>query len=66
MIADAPWIRDAEMYGDGPCLEPECPVCGSRCETIYEIGGSVVGCEHCVDEYDAYEWLAQKIEDGRE
>ena len=37
-LPDAPWIREAEMFGpppydDGP--DPVCPICGEECETIY-------------------------------
>ncbi len=57
MIADAPWVRDAELNGIGESLpDPVCPVCGAECEHIFLIGGEVVGCECCVEVKDACEW----------
>lgn len=56
-IPDAPWIRDAEMYGDDPPPEAHCPCCGDECENLYvDSGGEVVGCEHCVETVDAWDW----------
>lgn len=67
MIADAPWIREAEMYGvdDGP--EIRCPICGEECEEIIlDNGGNVCGCEHCTRSKDAYEWYQDRLEAGRD
>ena len=54
---DAPYIREAEMFGM-PSPEPvECPICGKECEEIYEDrDGYVFGCEHCVKCHDSYDW----------
>ena len=63
MVADAPWIRDAEMNGDEETIEVECPVCGQRCETLFtnRQTNEVFGCECCIRIEDAYEWA-----EGRE
>lgn len=36
---------------------PECPVCGKKAETFYEIKKTyeIVGCEYCINELDADE-----------
>ena len=56
MLADAPWIREAENDGmpDGP--DPKCPLCGQECSTLYVVDGEVLGCENCVETVDAYDW----------
>ena len=66
-LPDAPWIREAEMYGmppydDGP--DPTCPVCGEECETIYtDKDGDPVGCDQCVTLWEAYEWCEKHREE---
>jgi len=65
-IPDAPWIRDAEMNGMPHPETVYCPCCGERCFTIYEGSGLVFGCEKCVKERDAAEWLEQKRTEERE
>ena len=36
---------------------PCCPWCGAECDTLYRIPtGEIVGCEHCVDTLDAWEY----------
>lgn len=66
-LPDAPWIREAEMYGmppydDGP--DPTCPVCGEECETIYtDKDGEPVGCDQCVTLWEAYEWCDKHREE---
>ena len=65
-IPDAPYIREAEMYGM-PSPDPvHCPVCGKECEEIYkDKDGDVVGCEHCVQSEDAYQWWEWNKPDDR-
>lgn len=61
-MLDAPYIREAELFGI-PDLDPvECPCCGKTCKTIYKAGPDVIGCNHCIDAIDAYDWAAE----GRE
>ena len=43
-----------------------CPVCGEECETFYKIIHEIVGCEKCVDEVDAYEYMQDMEEAERE
>lgn len=56
MIPNAPYITEAERYGMPHPVPVRCPECGEECETIYASGGTVFGCEHCVDVMDADEW----------
>ena len=65
-VPDAPWIREAEMYGI-PSDDPvHCPVCGEECETIYEDKfGTVFGCDECVCTRDAYDWAEEQREAER-
>lgn len=40
---------------------PICPVCGEECDTVYrDRCGDYVGCEHCVESKDAWEWLEEQ------
>ena len=63
-IPDAPWIRQAEMYGvPDNDITPDiidCPVCGKACSTIYAKWPDVFGCENCVDVWDADEWWIEE------
>ncbi len=55
-IPDDPVIRSMEKYGEPPwgSREPICPVCGTECSTIYKNAlGEIVGCNECVETYDA-------------
>jgi len=67
-IPDAPWIRQAELYGY-PADEPdpvECPCCGEECETIYaDRDGNVFGCDRCVMKQDSWEWAEEEKERTR-
>ena len=69
-LPDAPWIREAEMYGMPPYDEgpdPVCPICGHECpETIFLQDGDVVGCENCIDAQDANDWAADEWERQKE
>lgn len=66
-IPDAPWIREAEQLGMPPYGDdPECPVCGASCQTVYEDqSGSICGCDRCMRTMDAWEWMEQEIENNR-
>jgi len=50
------------IYGDGiPEIPPDnrakCPVCGSRCDTVYlDRDDEVVGCDMCLQRVDAGAW----------
>lgn len=65
-IPDAPWIREAEMYGY-PDDEPvHCPVCGEDCSTIYsDKYGNVFACDQCLCSTDAWEWAEDEREASR-
>lgn len=59
MIDDAPWIREAERYGEEEPPTIYCPVCGAEePEEFYtdETGIDVLGCSYCIKRYDPYEW----------
>ena len=61
MIPDHPTIKNCENtgYPDGRELqEPMCPRCGRECETIYyDSNGDIVGCENCIECWDAWDEL---------
>ena len=40
---------------------PICPVCGEQCETIKRQDGEVIGCDKCVIDEDAWQWLEDEI-----
>lgn len=49
-------IQEPELY-------PICPVCGAECEKIiYSTQGDIVGCDECIKEVDAWEWMAEEYE----
>ena len=66
-IPDAPYIREAEMYGMPPYdddPDPTCPICGKECETIYtDKDGEAFGCNECVTLWEAYEWCDEHREE---
>jgi len=45
---------------------PICPLCGCECYTIFLRFGEVIGCDECVDNEDAYEWMKEQEEEQRE
>lgn len=69
-VPDAPWIREAEMWGMPPYDDPpdvHCPVCGKLCDTIYKDKfGDEVGCENCIVTEDAYEWDEERRQKEKE
>ena len=45
-----------------PDRVPICPICGEECETIKrDTTGDICGCEHCVTDEDAWEWMWAEI-----
>lgn len=45
---------------------PVCPECGQECERVYlDVNGRVIGCDNCILELNAYEWLADEMEADR-
>ena len=65
-IPDAPWIRQAELYGVPDDDPVECPICGNDCDTIYlDKSGVVCGCENCMTKQDAWDWREEEKERGR-
>lgn len=66
-VPDAPWIREAEMFGYPPNDDPPviCPVCGAECETVFFSDvrwKDIVACNKCLREQDAYEWRDEEEE----
>ena len=43
--------------------QPVCPVCGGEAYRVFLRNGEVVGCDLCLLEIDAYEWLQEEKED---
>ena len=40
---------------------PECPLCDEECETLFiSDENEVLGCEHCVNTKDSWEWMADQ------
>lgn len=63
MIPDAPWIRNAELYGVDEPDPVICPICGEECGTIYkDRNGDVFGCDNCVEIMEAYDYLQEEKE----
>ena len=65
-IPDAPYIREAETYGMPPygdVPDPVCPVCRRECVTIYALQGEAVGCDECLEPWDASEWYERHTVD---
>ena len=68
-LPDAPWIREAEIFG--PPGDEEitysCPVCGAdEPEDFYfDRGGDICGCSECMKRKDAYEYMYDKLMDER-
>ena len=45
---------------------PRCPVCGEECESIFlDQLNNIVGCDCCLLELNAYEWLQERIDEGK-
>lgn len=66
-LPDAPWIREAELYGEPGGDEIICPVCGKDAENFFlDDSNNVVGCDRCVREVDAYSWHMDHLEDERD
>lgn len=63
-LADAPWIKQTELFGpdEEEEIEYSCPVCGeSQPETfVFDRSGDIVGCNCCCHFKNAYEFMAQK------
>ena len=39
---------------------PRCPVCGKETDVFYICAIDVIGCDRCIHEADAYEWLDEE------
>lgn len=68
-LPDAPWIRDAELYGpdDAEEISYSCPVCGADEpeDFVFDRDGEIIGCNCCCHFRDAYEYMSQKRADER-
>jgi hypothetical protein len=64
-LPDAPWIRDAELYGDEEPEKIYCPVCGAEDPDDFIIAdGDVIGCECCTKKVNAYDWIIDRKRRG--
>lgn len=65
-VPDAPWIREAEMYGpdDTEDILVICPSCGVRDpdDFYFDRCGNICGCSECMARRDAYEWTVEHRE----
>ena len=60
-LADAPWIREAEMFGPPEGDDIYCPVCGEENpEKFFTVNGEVLGCDCCVQTEDAFSWCDKR------
>ncbi|MBP5727105.1 MAG: hypothetical protein J6Y48_08550 [Clostridia bacterium] len=68
MIPDAPYIREAELYGMPGPEEIECPCCGKLCKKIYTEASDweAIGCENCIKERESWEWIEMIREINKE
>jgi len=39
---------------------PICPVCGCECDIIYIQNGCAIGCNECIDQWDAWDWQEER------
>ena len=64
-IPDHPDIRMMELYGPPAVELVHCPVCGYEDpESLIRIDGDIVGCTHCVELIDPYDWADEQIQKG--
>ena len=65
-VPDAPWIREAEMYGpdDAEDIPVICPACGAREveDFWFDVAGNICGCSECMRRKDAYQWTMEHRE----
>lgn len=68
-LLDAPWIRQAEMFGpeEAEEINYSCPICGEEQpeDLCFNNYGEIIGCNCCCRFRDAYEYMAQKLADER-
>lgn len=66
-LPDAPWIREAELYG-APGYDDEpiyCPVCGAEDPEDFIIAdGDVIGCECCTKRVNAWDYIIDRKRRG--
>lgn len=59
IVPDAPWVREAMMFGVIEAPEVKCPVCGEEAEEVFvDREGEIVGCPNCVKVRNAYDEIA--------
>ena len=63
MIQDHPTIRQLEREGLPEMPEIKCPVCGEECDTFFKFDNTIIGCENCVREVDAYSEITEREEE---
>lgn len=52
------------MYEPVDPVEIVCPVCGQDCRRYYRnLDGTILGCEECVEEVSAEDYLAERREE---
>lgn len=64
-LQDAPWIKQAELFGmpEAEEIDYSCPICGEEkpedfCFNNY---GEIIGCNCCCHFRNAYEYTAEKL-----
>lgn len=59
-LPDAPWIREAELYGMPDAPDVYCPICGAENPDDFftdQTGSEVIGCSECMRRYDPWQWV---------
>ena len=57
-------LKDYKLDPPDPAVYPVCPCCGSTdYSTVYLDGNKMVGCDNCISERNAEEYLEELLED---
>lgn len=60
---DHPIVQNLERTGTPDGQDPidtTCPICSDYAEKYYLLDGHIVGCNECIDEVDATEYLMNR------
>ena len=59
-IPDAPWIREAELFGPPEPDNVYCPVCHEENpEWFYVQAGEILGCSCCISREDPFDYVEE-------
>lgn len=65
-VMDAPWIREAELFGPDEPEDFNCPICGEENPEDFYIDkdGELLGCSACVKRVDAYDYYVRHLKES--